>query len=348
MIRRAWRKRAVLHAVVGLLLLAPCGTSAGGERLSYEEVVGEALGYSSRLKVKKEEVFISEANYRQSLSTLYPTLALNGRLERFNNLTRQDSIGTINGGVVGGLQDEWRSSVFVLGEYTLSNWYKKRYESGYYERLTEASLYETESEKKKIVLEITDVYGSISEGSIRLGYLGRMISKMKESVALRAEAHREGEISYEDLLRAEVQVVDMEKERTEVLRQFKENLTRLTLYTGIEYSEDVELQRLIGDAEVSNRFDPERLEQTPEYRAKRKEVEASQERGRAARNNLLPDVGIYGRYDFYGRNPDFYDAMKDTDKNSWNAGVYISIPLFDGGLRKWERERASREIRRQE
>jgi Ca2+-binding RTX toxin-like protein len=171
MIRRAWRKRAVLHAVVGLLLLAPCGAGAGGERLTYEEVVGEALNYSSRLKVKKEDVFISEANYRQSLSSLYPTLALNGRLERFNNLTRQDSIGTINGGVVGGLQDEWRSSVFVLGEYTLSNWYKKRYESGYYERLTEASLYETESEKKKIVLEITDVYGSITEGSIRLGYL---------------------------------------------------------------------------------------------------------------------------------------------------------------------------------
>jgi outer membrane protein TolC len=37
-----------------------------------------------------------------------------------------------------------------------------------------------------------------------------------------------------------------------------------------------------------------------------------------------------------------------VDKNSWNAGVYISIPLFDGGLRKWERERATREIRRQE
>ena len=156
MIRRAWRKRAFLHAFVGLLLLVPCGTSAGGERLAYEDVVGEALGYSSRLKAKKEEVFISEANYRQSLSNLYPTLALNGRLERFNNLTRQDSIGTINGAVVGGLQDEWRSSVFVLGEYTLSNWYKKRYESDYYERLTEASLYESESEKKKIVLEITD------------------------------------------------------------------------------------------------------------------------------------------------------------------------------------------------
>ena len=128
---------------------------------------------------------------------------------------------------------------------------------------------------------------------------------MKESVALRAVAHREGEISYEDLLRAEVQVVDLEKESAEVLRQFKESLTRLTLYTGIEYGEDVEPQRLTADAEVSGRFDPERIEQTPEYRAKRKEVEASQERGRAVRNNLLPDVGIYGRYDFYGRNAEF-------------------------------------------
>jgi outer membrane protein TolC len=340
--------RGFLHAVVGLLLLVPGGTSAGGERLSYEDVVSEALSQSSRLKVKKEEVFISEVNYRQSLSTLYPTLALNGRLERFNSLSRNDNIGTINGGVVGGLQDEWRSSVFVLGEYTLSNWYKKRYESHYYERLTEVSLYESESEKKKIVLEITDLYGTITEGAIRLRYLGRMIEKMKEALALKGEVFRGGEISYEDLIRAEVQLVDMEKERTEVHRQFRENLTRLTLYTGVEYSEDVKPQRLIDDAEVSWRFDPERIEQMPEYRAKRKEVEASQERGRAARNNLLPDVGIYGRYDFYGRNTDFYDALKDTDKNSWNAGVYISIPLFDGGLRKWERERASGEIRRQE
>jgi len=348
MIRRAWKRKAFLLIFIVLVPLAPGRTDAGGERLSYDDVVGEALQYTSRLKVKKEEILINEASYRQSLSALYPSLALNGRLERFNNLTRADSIGTINGQVIGGVQDEWRSSVYLLGEYTLSNWFKKRYESYYYEKLTQSSIFDRESEKKKIVLEITDVYGSLSEGSIRLGYLGRMIEKMKESVALRAAAQREGEISYEDLLRAEVQVVDLEKESAEVLRQFKENLTRLTLFTGVEYGEDASLQRMTVDAEVSGRFDPERIEQSPEYRAKRKEVEAYQERGRAAQNNLLPDVGIYGRYDFYGRNPDFYDAMKDTDKNSWNAGVYISFPLFDGGLRKWERERSYREIRRQE
>lgn len=335
-------------ALAALLTLAPGRAFAAGGSLSYEGAVGEALRYSARLKVKKEEIHINEASWRQSLSSLYPTLALNGRLERFANLAGPTGIGTINGQVVGGLQDEWRSSVFVLGEYTLSNWFKKRYESHYYERLTEASIYDSEAEKKKVVLEVTDLYGSLAEGAIRLRYLGQMIDRMKEAVSLRAAAHREGEISHEDLLRAEVQVVDLEKERTEAARQFKETLTRLTLYTGVEYDEDVAVQGLGAAAEVAERPEPERVEQTPEYRAKRKEVEAQQEKGRAARNNLLPDVGVYGRYDFYGRNPEMYDSMKDVDKNSWNAGVYISIPLFDGGLRKWERERAAREIRRQE
>lgn len=348
MIRRSWIGRGILCVLAALLALAPGRASAAGGSLSYEDAVGEALRHSARLKVKKEEIHVNEASWRQSLSSLYPTLALNGRLERFGNLAGPTGIGTINGQVVGGLQDEWRSSVFVLGEYTLSNWFKKRYESHYYERLTEASIHDSEAEKKKVVLEVTDLYGSLAEGAIRLRYLGQMIDRMKEAVSLRAAAHKEGEISHEDLLRAEVQVVDLEKERTEAARQFKENLTRLTLYTGVEYEDDVMVQSLGAAAEISERPEPERVEQTPEYRAKRKEVEAQQEKGRAARNNLLPDVGVYGRYDFYGRNPEFYDSMKEMDKNSWNAGVYISIPIFDGGLRKWERERATREIRRQE
>ena len=348
MVRRAWIGRGILFALAALLALAPAPVSAGGGSLSYEGAVGEALRHSSRLKVKQEEIRINEASWRQSLSSLYPTVALNGRLERFANLAGPTGIGTINGQVVGGLQDEWRSSVFVLGEYTLSNWFKKRHESHYYERLTEASIHDSEAEKKKIVLEVTELYGSLAEGAIRLRYLDRMIDRMMEAVSLRAAANREGEISGEDLIRAEIALVDLEKERTEAARQFKENLARLTLYTGVEYEEDVMVMGLGAAAEISERPGPERIEQTPEYRAKRKEVEAQQEKGRAARNNLLPDVGVYGRYDFYGRNPALYDSMKELDRNSWNAGVYISLPIFDGGLRKWERERAAREIRRHE
>ena len=348
MFRRSWMGRGILCTLAALLALAPGRACVGGGSLSYEGAVGEALRHCARLKVKKEEILINEASWRQSLSGLHPALSLNGRLERFGSLAGAAGIGTINGQVVGGLQDEWRASGFVLGEYTLSNWFKKRYEGRYYERLTEASIYDSEAEKKRIVLEVTDLYGSLAEGAIRLRYLGRMIDTMKEAVSLRCAAHREGEISREDLLRAEVQVVDLEKERTEAARQFKENLTRLTLYTGIEYEEDVAVQGFEAGAEVAERPEPERVEQTPEYRAKRKEVEAQQEKGRAARNNLLPDVGVYGRYDFYGRSPELYDSVKEMDRNSWNAGLYISIPLFDGGLRKWERERAAREIRRQE
>jgi len=139
MIRRSWIGRGILCALAALLALAPGRASAAGGSLSYEDAVGEALRHSARLKVKKEEIHVNEASWRQSLSSLYPTLALNGRLERFGNLAGPTGIGTINGQVVGGLQDEWRSSVFVLGEYTLSNWFKKRYESHYYERLTEAT-----------------------------------------------------------------------------------------------------------------------------------------------------------------------------------------------------------------
>ena len=339
MLRRSWIGRGILCALAALLAFAPGRASAAGGSLSYEDAVGEALRHSARLKVKNEEIHINEASWRQSLSSLYPTIALNGRLERFGNLAGPTGIGTINGQVVGGLQDEWRSSVFVLGEYTLSNWFKKRYESHYYERLTEASIHDSEAEKKKVVLEVTDLYGSLAEGAIRLRYLGQMIDRMKEAVSLRAAAHKEGEISHEDLLRAEVQVVDLEKERTEPARQFKENLTRLTLYTGIEYEEDVMVQSLGAAAEVAERPEPDRVEQTPEYRAKRKEVEAQQEKGRAARNNLLPDVGVYGRYDFYGRKPEVRRDRIGLGVLSWIATYIGMLELVERAAARVRRRR---------
>jgi len=349
--RRAGNKRGFLRAVLAVLPLLLGSTGAGGESLTWEGVVGEALRHSSRIGVKSEEILIHEASRKQSLSVLFPAVSVGGRVERFERLDRRDSLGTIHGEVIGGLQSEWRSSVYLLGEYTLSNWLKKRHESLYYERLGEASVQDRDAERKRIALEVTDLFGSLVEGSVRVGYLDRMIGKMKESLSLRSESYAAGEISYEDLVRAEVQVVELEKERADAHRQFRETLERLTAFTGREYG-DVSVEAMSpADARIEGTAGPaipERVVDSPEFRARQKELDAARERERGAGNNRLPDVSIYGRYDLYGRNPEVSDALRDIEKTSYNAGFFISLPVFDGGLRKWERERTRREVRKQE
>lgn len=87
---------------------------------------------------------------------------------------------------------------------------------------------------------------------------------------------------------------------------------------------------------------------TPEYMARRRELESARSREKGAANNFWPDISLYGRYDFYNANSDFNATFNDVRQVGYSAGVLISVPLFDGGVRKWERQRNLYEIRKQE
>jgi len=78
-------------------------------------------------------------------------------------------------------------------------------------------------------------------------------------------------------------------------------------------------------------------------------LEAVKFKSKAISNNFLPDVSLYGRYDFYGANPASLDsALRDIRQTAYSAGVMISLLLFDGGVREWDRKRNQLEIRKQD
>ena len=80
-----------------------------------------------------------------------------------------------------------------------------------------------------------------------------------------------------------------------------------------------------------------------------KELEANKLKAKAAANNFWPDISLYGRYDYYGSNTNSMEsAFSDMRETSYAAGILINIPLFDGGVRAWERKRNIYEVRRQE
>jgi outer membrane protein TolC len=83
--------------------------------------------------------------------------------------------------------------------------------------------------------------------------------------------------------------------------------------------------------------------------ARMKELEANKLKAKAADNNFWPDISLYGRYDYYGSNTNSMDStFSDIRETSYAAGILINIPLFDGGVRMWERKRNMHEVRRHE
>ncbi|MBN1546695.1 MAG: TolC family protein [Syntrophaceae bacterium] len=170
--------------VLAVMFLTGAVTIAAAEPITYRGVIEAAIHSSSGLKVKEQDVMIAQATYRQALAALYPQLTLTGRLERYENLDEQSQdIESVNNELVGGVSS-WRSMASLSGQYDISSWYKKRYEVSFYQKLRDAAVFDCMAESKKLAREITDLFGRLAEGQIRLKYGAEIIKSLKDLVDL--------------------------------------------------------------------------------------------------------------------------------------------------------------------
>jgi outer membrane protein TolC len=321
------------------------------ETLTYRDAIRDALKNSARIRVKVEDINISDSVYRQNFAGLHPVISANSRFERHENLDRRSNQGfdTVSGEIVGGDPSAWRSSLYLSGQYFFSHLYKKRFEATYYERLRDMKAYECDIEVKKLLREVTDVFSAAAEGKIKLRYTSEILSLLHQILHLKKQAFSQGQVSYEEVLKTEAEAAAAEKERAVISKEFRENLERLYSYTGKAYVNDMEIEGFVSDGKKEIADLHKLIENTPEYKARVKELEANKFKAKAADNNFLPDISMYGRYDYYGSNLSGIDnAMRDIRETGYSAGILITLPLFDGGVQKWERKRNQYEIRKQE
>lgn len=339
----------IRYSHIMLVLIFATVTLSRAEMLTYRDAVKNTLNNSARIRVKIEEINISDAVYRQSVAGLYPEITANSRFEKYENLDKRDdqAIKTVSSEVIGGEANAWRSSIYLWGQYYISHWYKKRFEAAYYEKLKDASYYECDIETKKLLRELIDAYGAAVEGKIKISYAAETLKLLQGILNLKKNAFAGGQAAYEDVLKVEAEIADTERQLSSLKKEFNENLERLRSYMGMDCSDDVELE-LLSDGKMQITAFPKIAEDTPEYKARMMELEALNLKEKAAANNYLPDVSVYGRYDYYGSNPDsLYSSVRDIRETAYSAGILITLPVFDGGVRKWERKKSDFELRRQ-
>ena len=324
---------------------------SNAEDLTYRDTVQDALRHSPNLMMKIEDIKISDAQYRTSFAGQFPSINLYGRAERYENVDSRNTsnVEVIGNEVIGGYQTAWRSAANVTGQYYLSHWYKKRYEVKYYEKIKDSSLHTCESEAKKIIREITEIYGALLESRIKYDYTERILCDLKQILKIKKEALNAGQYAFEDILKAEADVTAIERDQAKTNKELIDQLHRLSAYTGNSYHEKTVIDLLPLTEEIKPMDEKAVVTASPEYQARQKELEATRSKMIAARNNLLPDVYIYGRYDLFNSSTESLDAsLRDTRATSYSAGILLSIPLFDGGAKYWEWKKSKYESRKQE
>jgi outer membrane protein TolC len=337
--------------MMGAVLI--CGNRPGWAGvLTYRNAVNDSINYAASLRVKAEDIRISDAQYRSNSAGMFPEINISGRAERYENLDHRNdiAINTIDNEVVGGSQSAWRSAFYLSGQYYFSHWYKKRHEVNYYEKLRDSSVHQCEIELKRMIKEVTEIFGGIAEGKIKLQYSDKILHRLYGIYTLKKKAFAAGQFAYEDVLKAESDAINMEKETAKSRKDLSEYLERLSNYTGERYSiQDTQIVNLRVDGLPSATDETRAIEGMPEFRAQQKQLEAIRAKEKATGNNYLPDVSLYARYDFYNSSPYGLDyAMNDVRQSAYNVGLLISIPLFDGGVKKWQRKQSFYETKKQE
>lgn len=343
------KSKSIICILIFYLLFFP-DRLAFAEMLTYHNAIKDSINSSAGLRVKMEDVRIANARYRGSFAELYPSITFNGRTERYENLdTRnQQTIETIGNEVVSGGQSAWRASLSLSGQYYFSHWYKKRYDVQYYEKMRDVNVHECEASAKKMIKDVTDIFGGIAEENIKLKYGVEILSRLENIAKIKKQASELGQYSYEDVLKAQADALSMEKEIAKIRKELKEYFARLSNYTGNSYIEETDVAQLSPENWFPVTDKKKVILETPEYMARRRELEAARSREKAAANNFWPDISLYGRYDLYNATPDINATFNDVRPVGYSAGLLISLPLFDGGVRKWERQRNIHEIRKQE
>lgn len=346
--------KSSIYITIGLLFIIVsalyCETACA-ELLTYKDIIRDAVDNSARIRVRVEDINVTDVTYRQNFAGLYPEITANSRFERYENLDKRSDRGVnlISGEIVGGDESSWKSSIYLWGQYYISHWYKKRLEANYYEKLVDARIYDCDTEVKRLLKELTDAYSALAEGKIKIKYGSEILMRMQEILNLKKRIFSDGQVSYADVLKAEADVASVEKEIAAVRKEFKENLERICSYTAKTYDENIEVEKLVSDGNIRLTDFQQHIGETPEYKARMKELEAAKYKLKAAENNFWPDISIYGRYDYYGNNIYGIDkATKDMRETAYYAGLLITLPIFDGGVRKWERKKNMFEMRKQQ
>jgi len=317
------------------------------ETFNYEKILRFAIENSPVVKAKFYDIGISSLSYKQSCANILPQISVGSRAEKFENLTKTTGFITAGGQVIGGQPDEWRTAIYLSGEYYLSNWYKKLPEIKYYKTLKHYSIYDCQTELKKLIKDVIDAYSALIEANIKLKYSNTVLNQLKEVHNLKKSMYEKGEISYEELLKTEAEIEAMLKEQTELKRQFSIALLRISELTGRKFSIEDSFQE-INLKEDFNFTEPD-IETFPEFKAQLKQKEALEERLKIAKRNFLPDVVLYTRYDLYGSSYyNFRESLDNLQKTAFTAGIFLTMPIFDGGRLYWEKEKSFLELKKQE
>ena len=282
--------------------------------------------HSSLMKVKSADARISEMNAMR-----LPSLKLSANYRKLSSVepfSIQGPTGPIT--IAPSILDNYSTTLTLsqplfTGFRLLSNSNIAEYTAG-------STNEEYNKDKVELVFNIKNAYWSLFKAIQLQKVMDDNVQMVKAHVDDAKNLMKVGMMTQNDVLKLEVQLSDMMFKQVDAENAVKLSVIALNSVLSIPLTTNIEilssanltmvkyseLNQLIGDA----------VEQRPELKSADYRIKASEAGVTMARSSWYPQISLYGNY-YYSRPNQRIFPSKDEFKDTWDAGVNVSLNIWD-------------------
>jgi len=322
----------LLIPVILFSIVAAHGQVLAADKLSLKDCIETALKSQSVIRAAQENVRAGQGRETEAASPYFPQLT--------------GSTGYSESHSLGGAFGESVTKTYTT---TLSV-NQTLYDFGRTGNSSDAAKWGTRSTEQDAERVIQDVVLNVKQSYYALLAAGKLVEVARKTVE-QTESHlkqaeaffRAGSKPRYDVTRSEVEVNTAKLGLINAKNSVRIRTIALNKAMGIEPGRPTEIVEALPEVPVLPGLETaerDALRDRPDMRKAEADIEAARARIRAEQANYLPTLSANAAYNWangtqdVGQMPGTGIQLKGDIQNSWNAGIILTIPLFQGGLTK--------------
>jgi len=305
---------------------APAGFA---QEYSLRDLYAEAVKNSEKIKYAEENLYIAQMGRMKAWAVLLPKVTAFGSYNRYS-----EAIFTVSGAV---LQPNEGGNWGVRADESFSLSIRELDALKISGQLVTKSEFDLENTKSDFILSVATAYYDTLKTKKALEIAAANVERLTQYRFFVEKRLKVGEVTRTALLRADGELSGAQSDYLRATNAFQLARAALVRVTGIE--ENFRLKEEALDFSGVDPFD--RLRQTafqmrPDLKSYNMQIQVAERQVKYARGAFWPYVGFYAIYNGADQNP----AAANLVRESMLAGVALTFPFFEGGLRVAELKEA--------
>jgi len=307
-----------------------CFAQAGAREYTLGEIYQRSLTSSEKIDVARENVYIAQMGKSKALSLLIPRVTAYGTYNRF----AEDKYSA--GGIM--IQPEQSGTWGVRADQSFSLSARELDALTFAGQSITKSEYDLETAKADFVLAVSASFYDVLKAQKSVGIAKANLERLTRYHQFVETRLKVGELTKTALLRAEGELSGAKADYLKAVNALQLSRAALERLTGVEHDFTLKEEKISSSdmwCEVEN-LRRSAQENRTDLKSYDVQTRMAEQQVKFARGAFWPNVGLFAIYN----GTDQYPAGPTLNRESILAGVSMTFPFFEGGLRMAEYKEA--------